>query len=116
MKKVSTFSSRLNEAIISSGLQQIEVSKLSGISKSLLNKYLKGISEAGNDKLYRLANTLNVNPVWLMGYDVEKRNSHQNSKNEKDCLIDEISTICSYQEEETLRTILAIVKSLDKRK
>lgn len=115
MKKVSSFSSRLNEAILSSGLQQIEVSKLSGISKSLLNKYIKGISEAGNEKLYKLASTLNVNPVWLMGYDVEKRNSHPN-KSEKDYLIDEIVEICSYQNEETLRTILAIVKSLDKRK
>lgn len=70
MKKVTTFSSRLNEAILSSRLQQIEVANLSGISKSLLNKYLKGKSEAGNDKLYKLANALNVSPVWLMGYDV----------------------------------------------
>lgn len=117
MKKVTTFSSRLHEAILSSGLQQIEVANLSGISKSLLNKYLKGKSEAGNDKLYKLANALNVSPVWLMGYDVEKRNiTIPIEKTKKDEVIQDIIEICKYQDEETLRTILTIVKSLDKRK
>lgn len=72
MKKTSTFKERLYEAILYSGLQQVVVAERAGISKSLLNKYLKGVSEAGNDKLYSLSQALNVSPVWLMGYDVPK--------------------------------------------
>lgn len=70
MEKISTFKDRLHEAIVVSGLQQVVVAERAGISKSLLNKYLKGVSEAGNHKLYFLSQALNVSPVWLMGYDV----------------------------------------------
>mgnify|MGYP003298325557 CR=1 FL=1 len=70
MEKISTFKDRLHEAIVVSGLQQVVVAERAGISKSLLNKYLKGVSEAGNNKLYSLSQALNVSPVWLMGYDV----------------------------------------------
>ena len=72
MKKTSTFKDRLYEAILYSGLQQVDVADRAGISKSLLNKYLKGVSEAGNEKLYNLSQALNVSPVWLMGYDVAR--------------------------------------------
>lgn len=44
-----------------------------GLSKSTLQRYETGsIKNMPIDKLGILANALNVNPVWLMGYDVEK--------------------------------------------
>lgn len=82
----SNFRVRLREAIDYSGLQQVEVAKLSGISKSLLNKYLKGISEAGNDKLLVLGKALNVSPVWLMGYDVPMRENINDSDESENIL------------------------------
>lgn len=72
MELVSNFKDRLNEAILESGLQQIQISSLTGISKSLLNKYIKGIAVAKTDKIQKLAYVLKVNPVWLLGYDVCK--------------------------------------------
>lgn len=108
MKKITTFSERLKEALASSGLRQIDLANMTGISKSLLNKYIGGITEAGNDKLYILASALNVNPVWLMGYDVEKRSPYI----PENALLDEINDICSHQDSETLETILRVIKSL----
>lgn len=44
-----------------------------GLSKSTLQRYETGsIKNMPIDKLGILANALNVNPVWLMGYNVEK--------------------------------------------
>ena len=51
MKKISFFKDRLKIALLNSGMSQIELARRTGISRSLINKYLKGISEAGNDKL-----------------------------------------------------------------
>ena len=94
MKKITTFSERLKEALASSGLRQIDLANMTGISKSLLNKYIGGITEAGNDKLYILASALNVNPVWLMGYDVEKRSPYI----PENALLDEINDITIIKE------------------
>ena len=72
MQKVELFSNRLYIAIKESGLSQTKVAELTGISRSLLNKYIKGVNGAGNLKIQQIAKILNVNPVWLMGYDVSK--------------------------------------------
>lgn len=70
--KQDSFSNRLKLAMQKNCFKQIDVVNRSEnkIDKSLLNKYLNGVSEAGNDKLSILADVLNVNEVWLMGYDV----------------------------------------------
>lgn len=83
---VDTFTNRLNEAMHEQGLRQIDLVKKTklvmekyiknykgnGIDKSLLNKYIKGVAIAKQDKMYILAKALNVSEGWLMGYDVDK--------------------------------------------
>lgn len=71
MKK-DTFSNRLNEAMLEKGIKQSQLSKKTKIDKTLISKYQAGIADAGNDRLPKLADALNVNEVWLMGYDVPK--------------------------------------------
>ena len=70
MNITDTFQTRLKQAMIKTGMRQIEVCRLTGISQSLLNKYLKGIADAKQGNLKKLSKALNVSPVWLMGYDV----------------------------------------------
>lgn len=83
---VDTFTNRLNQAMHEQGLRQIDLVKKTklvmekyiknykgnGIDKSLLNKYIKGVAIAKQDKMYILAKALNVSEGWLMGYDVDK--------------------------------------------
>ncbi len=83
---VDTFTNRLNQAMNEQGLRQIDLVKKTklvmekyiknykgnGIDKSLLNKYIKGVAIAKQDKMYILAKALNVSEGWLMGYDVDK--------------------------------------------
>lgn len=66
------FSVRLKQALIENNMTQMDLSKKTNIDRTLINKYLKNVSSPKDEKLKKIANTLNVNPVWLMGYDVSK--------------------------------------------
>lgn len=70
MKLIDTFSNRLQKALDCSNMKQVDLVEKTGLDKTLINKYLAGIMKAKQDKLTILANALNVNEVWLMGYDI----------------------------------------------
>lgn len=114
MRIVDSFKKRLIEAIEESGMSQVDVAAKSNISKSLLNKYIKGVSQAGNHKLLSLARTLGVSPVWLMGYDVDKRKVDVDPEfsEEKKKLISQIIALCEQADESNLKTIIKIIKSM----
>lgn len=74
-EEIDTFANRLLIAMKKNNINQIELSEkttLHGkkISQSLINKYLKGKAFARQDNIYILSKILNVNEVWLMGYNV----------------------------------------------
>lgn len=68
--KIDSFANRLKQAMNNKRMKQIELANKTKIDKSLINKYIKGIAEAGNDNLPTIAEILGVSEVWLMGYDV----------------------------------------------
>lgn len=70
MKLIDTFSNRLQKALDYSNMKQVDLVEKTGLDKTLINKYLAGIMKAKQDKLTILAQALNVNEVWLMGYDI----------------------------------------------
>ena len=70
MKIVDTFSNRLQKALDYSNMRQVDLVEKTKLDKTLINKYLAGVMKAKQDKLTILADALNVNEVWLMGYDV----------------------------------------------
>lgn len=71
MELVDTFSNRLKKAMDINDMKQVDLVEKTGLDKTLINKYLVGITNARQKKLSILAEALNVNEVWLMGYDVE---------------------------------------------
>ena len=78
MTIVDTFSNRLHKALDNANMKQVDLVNKTGLDKTLINKYLAGIMKAKQDKLTILANALNVNEVWLMGYDVPMERELQN--------------------------------------
>lgn len=70
MKPKDTFQSRLETALRIRDMKPVELHERTEISESLLSKYLSGNAIARQRKLTILADALNVNEVWLMGYDV----------------------------------------------
>ena len=50
-------------------ITQTELAKRTGIRQSSISDWLNNRYEPKQDKVYLLANALNVSPAWLLGYD-----------------------------------------------
>lgn len=70
MKPIDTFQNRLQKAINIRNIKPVELHEKTGISESLISKYLSGNAIARQKKLSLLSDALSISPVWLMGYDV----------------------------------------------
>lgn len=65
-----TFSERLKYAMEIRNVKQAELSKATGISKTNMTYYISGKNKPREDKINLIAKELNVNPIWLLGYNV----------------------------------------------
>lgn len=81
--KTSNTSERLKELMALKGLRQIDIAEKTGLGKSAISQYVSGKITPKQDKVYILAEGLNVSPTWLMGYDVpmEKIPATENPNN-----------------------------------
>lgn len=68
--RVETCSNRISQALAIREINQSELCRRAKIPKSSLSLYLSGAYEPKQDRLYDMAQALNVDPVWLMGFDV----------------------------------------------
>lgn len=81
---------RLREIMKERNLKQVDILNKSkpyqnkygvNLSKSHLSQYVNGKSQPDQHKLFILAETLNVNEAWLMGYDVKKERTPIDNNN-----------------------------------
>lgn len=70
MKPIDTFQNRLNKALQLRNMKPVELHEKTGISESLLSKYLSGNAIARQKKISLISDALDINPVWLMGYEI----------------------------------------------
>lgn len=70
MKPTESFQKRLEKALNFRNMKPVELHEKTGISESLLSKYLSGNAIARQRKIALISEALDINPVWLMGYDV----------------------------------------------
>lgn len=68
-----TFIARFEKALKESSLKPADLARLTGISESTISQYRSGYSKPKRDRMERLARALNVNPMWLDGYDVDMK-------------------------------------------
>lgn len=69
-EKTETCGKRIEIALKIRRLKQSDLCKLANVPKSSLSLYLSGAYEPKQDRIYRMANVLNVSETWLLGYDV----------------------------------------------
>lgn len=73
---------RIKEAMNDMNITQQELADRCKIGKSSISHYVNGTNEPGNKSAYILSKVLNVNPAWLMGFDVPKKlNKTDNDEN-----------------------------------
>lgn len=68
--RIATFAERLHEAMDTRGIKSVELAKVSGVSQSDISNYRAGRYEASQLNLQKLAEALDVDIPWLMGFDV----------------------------------------------
>ena len=80
-KKILT-AKRLSLALSNMNMIPQELSNASGVNKSSISQYLNGSHSPTNISSEKMAKILNVNPVWLMGFDVSMRNNDYTAKDQ----------------------------------
>ena len=68
---------RIKKALSIRNMTQTELCAKTKISKSSLSEYLSGKYIPRQDKIFIIAQALNVDPVWLWGYDVPMEKTAQ---------------------------------------
>ena len=91
---VATTAERLQEIMDERNMKQVDILELakpvsqrfhtkSGkpckIEKNDISQYISGKTKPGNDKLMILSEALDVSPVWLMGFDVNRDGSKKDA-------------------------------------
>ena len=71
--KPSTSNKRIKELLSELGVSQIEFCNKTGIKPSALSNYLNNNRVPRQDAISRIADAYNINPTWIMGYDVPKQ-------------------------------------------
>lgn len=78
---METISERIKKGLEIRELKQADLVNLTGISKGALSSYISGTYEPKQRNIYKIAEALDVNEAWLMGYDVPmERNLSKESK------------------------------------
>lgn len=70
MKKVSSVSKRLSEALEYFDISQAELVKRTGLNKGAISSYINARYEPKQNAIYAISKALNINESWLMGYDM----------------------------------------------
>ena len=68
--RVATCAERIKIALHIKGIKQSDLCRLTKIPKSALSQYISGAYEPKQDRIYLMAQALNVSETWLMGLDV----------------------------------------------
>ena len=77
------FKDRLQQALTRKGWKAVDLVEKTGTPKGAISYYLSGKSKPKADRLYVLAQALDVSEAWLLGYDVPMTRSYDQKKNDQ---------------------------------
>lgn len=81
---------RLQLALSNTNMNQQELANKSGVGKSSISQYKNGSHVPNRDNAEKLASVLNVEKLWLMGFDVEMEIAKYDSSDEYTKAVDQI--------------------------
>lgn len=104
-RKMNEFKERLKEAMELRDIKAIELADKVGIARGTISRYLSGVMAPKSKRVYGIAKALNVNPAWLIGYDVpmEEPQEHPEMVSSIQQMFDQLNI----DEQKMLMTMLA---------
>ena len=73
-KPITDMKFRIKEALEYRRMTQQELSSKTGIPKASISQYISGYTKPKQDRISMIATALDVDPAWLMGFDVPMKN------------------------------------------
>lgn len=80
---VAELRDRLAEALARKGWKAVDLIERTGVPKGAVSYYLAGKSKPKTDRLYIIAQALDVSEAWLLGYDVPMARTDDQKKNDQ---------------------------------
>jgi transcriptional regulator with XRE-family HTH domain len=74
---------RLRDALETRQMRAVDLTEKTGVPKSAVSFYLAGKSQPKADRLYKIAQALDVSETWLLGYDVPMARTADQKKNDQ---------------------------------
>ena len=81
--KNETTSKRIRVALSNANMKPQELADKSGIGKASISQYVNGSHAPGNVSAEKMGKILNVNPLWLMGFDSPMERETEKAKKEE---------------------------------
>ena len=113
-KKEYTVAERIKCGLDLRGMRAVDLSRKTGLTKSIISQYMSGRTEPKQDNLFKISKALDIWPTWLMGYDVEIKPfnyeavGRENDESHKAYVYDKINGI--YADEDTNSYQMFIIK------
>ena len=82
-KRSAELKDRLKIALEKRNMRAVDLMEKTGVPKSAISFYLAGKSKPKADRLYKIAQALNISEAWLLGYDVPMDRSEASKKTDK---------------------------------
>lgn len=83
METTEKCSVRIAKALSIRNMKQSELCEKTKIPKSAISQYLSGAFEPKQDRLLLMAKALEVDPAWLMGFDVPMERQEKENSSDK---------------------------------
>ena len=84
---------RISKALSIRGMKQSELCEKTKIPKSAISQYISGTFEPKQDRLFLIAQVLDVDPVWIMGFDVPMEKEQTKEKNPSEPKLTEVEKL-----------------------
>ena len=81
---IESCAKRIRKALSIRNMTQSELCRRTKIATSAMSEYLRGLYDPKQDKIYIMSQALNVDPVWLMGFDVPMEPDNKKSSPNED--------------------------------
>lgn len=82
-KRIAELKDRLKEALDKRQMRAVDLTEAAGVPKSAVSFYLAGKSKPKADRLYKIAQALDVSETWLLGYNVPMVRTADQKKNDE---------------------------------
>ena len=82
-EKNAELKDRLQKALDVRQMRAVDLVEAAGVPKSAISFYLSGKSKPKADRLYKIAQALDISEAWLLGYNVPMARSAESKKNDQ---------------------------------